>query len=73
MAVTKDYYEDEPCSGSETDTDAGPSTVPATTNSKPTPPVAKAKATPSAATTNRKAPAKKSMGQSTLAGFFKKK
>lgn len=74
--VTKDYWTEESCSGSDTDTEAAPKPKPA---GKPAAPAAKPATKPVSRTGSdskpKPAPAKKggSMGQSTLASFFKKK
>jgi DNA polymerase delta subunit 3 len=74
IPVTKDYYTDETYSGSDTDTEPLKKAVP-----KSAPPPTKPKA-PAAASSapaggvKKKGPTKPApMGQSTLAGFFKKK
>ncbi|GMK58211.1 hypothetical protein CspeluHIS016_0502430 [Cutaneotrichosporon spelunceum] len=77
--VTKDYWTDESFSGSETDTEGG--TERARASWKPTPSrskeVSRTSSSASAVGSSRpgsKGPTKKApMGQSTLAGFFKKK
>lgn len=75
-SVTKDYWTEESCSGSDTDTEAAPKLKAA---EKPAPPAAKPASKPVSRTGSdpkpKPAPGKKggSMGQSTLASFFKKK
>ncbi|EJT47993.1 hypothetical protein A1Q1_03031 [Trichosporon asahii var. asahii CBS 2479] len=70
--VTKDYWTEESCSGSDTDTEAAPKPKPAAPASKP---ASKPVSRTASDSKPKPAPAKKagSMGQSTLASFFKKK
>ena len=70
--VTKDYWTEESCSGSDTDTEAAPKPMTAAPASKP---ASKPVSRTASDSKPKPAPAKKagSMGQSTLASFFKKK
>ncbi|CAK9783519.1 hypothetical protein CC85DRAFT_195073 [Cutaneotrichosporon oleaginosum] len=74
--VTTDYWTEESCSGTETDTESSSKTAapPKAAPRKSTEPSRTSSSTSAAGSGRPKAPSKKvSMGQSTLAGFFKKK
>lgn len=82
IPVTKDYWTDESYSGSDTDTDSVPAKTAAPQKAAPSrnkeqsrtgSTASESKAGPSRPASGKGAIKKAPMGQSTLAGFFKKK